>query len=494
MLSRMDDPAGDALHRAFDPEVFRRDGHAAVERLADYLRDALDGGSLPVLPWAPPEAALAAWPAEFPERGGTPFAELLERAIAGSIHLHHPRFVGHQVTAPLPHAALAEFAAALLNNGMAVYEMGPAATAMEHAVVRFLCGALGLGGGAGTDPEPGGVLTSGGSLGNLTALLAARRAGAGFDAWRDGAAAGPPLAFLAGADVHYALARAAGIMGLGADGLVRVPLDARRRLAPEQLKPALAVAARAGRRVLGVAANAGSTPVGAFDPLEEIAEFCAREGLWLHVDGAHGAAAALSPKYRGLVAGIERADSVVWDAHKMLLVPALVTAVLFRDARRSWDPFAEDAPYLFPGAVRGEGEAWFDVAHRTLECTKRMMSFELYAVLAGFGPALLGDYVTRCFDLARRFGELLEETPDFELPVAPEANIVCFRYVPLGGDQDLDAVQERVRRRLIEDGSFYLVQTRLDGAVHLRTTLIHPRTSEADLADLLTAIRRAAAA
>jgi L-2,4-diaminobutyrate decarboxylase len=256
----------------------------------------------------------------------------------------------------------------------------------------------------------------------------------------------------------------------------------------------LDAATRAGRKVLGVVANAGSTPVGAFDPLEPIADFCAREGLWLHVDGAHGAAAALSPKYRGLVAGIGRADSVVWDAHKMLLIPALVTAVLFRDARHSWEPFAEEAPYLFPGRDREAGVEWYDVAHRTLECTKRMMAFELYAVLAAWGPALLGDYVTRCFDLGRRFGELLEETPDFELPVFPEANIVCFRYVPLGRDEDLDGVQDRVRRRLLEDGSFYLVQTRLDGAVHLRTTLIHPRTSEAALAALLTAIRRAAAA
>ena len=491
----MDDPAGDALFRAFDPEVFRRDGHATVDLLAGYLRAALEERSLPVLPWTPPQAMLDGWPGDFPERGGTPFAELVERALAGSTHLHHPRFVGHQVTAPLPLAALAELVAALLNNGMAVYEMGPAATAMERTVIGFLGRALGFDGG---DPGPGGagcdgVLTSGGSLGNLTALLAARQFRAGYDAWGAGAHAGPPLALLAGADAHYAIARAAGVMGLGAEGLVRVRLDERRHLDPDALGPALDAATRAGRRVIGLVANAGSTPVGAFDPLDASADFCAAKGLWLHVDGAHGAAAALSPKYRGLVSGIERADSVVWDAHKMLLVPALVTAVLFRDGRRSWDPFAEEASYLFPGERREDDAEWFNLAHRTLECTKRMMAFELYAVLAAYGPALLGDYVTRCFDLGRRFGELLEETSDFELPVVPEANIVCFRHVPPGRDDDLDAVQERVRRRLIEDGSFYLVQTRLDGAVHLRTTLIHPRTAESDLIDLLAAIRRAAA-
>ena len=166
----MDDPAGDALHRAFDPEVFRRDGHAAVDLLADYLRAALEERRLPVLPWAAPRQSLEAWPAGFPERGGTPFAELVERAIAGSIHLHHPRFVGHQVTAPLPLAALAELVGALLNNGMAVYEMGPAATAMEHAVVRFLCGALGLGG---NDAGNGEATDGGDSAGRRRAARAA---------------------------------------------------------------------------------------------------------------------------------------------------------------------------------------------------------------------------------------------------------------------------------------------------------------------------------
>lgn len=480
----MDARDDDALSRAFDPEAFRREGHDLVDRLANYLAAALAGRSLPVLPWAAPEEMLERWPEEFPQSGGARFSELVDRVLREANHLHHPRYLGHQVTSPLPLAALAELVGALLNNGMAVYEMGPSATAMERAVVRFLGRSLGF------DDESDGVLTSGGSLGNLTALLAARRDRAGFDPWSEGARGGPPLAFLAGDDAHYCVDRAAGVMGLGTLGIERVPLDPRRKLRAGALAPALDRATRAGRRVLGVVANAASTATGAYDPLDELAEFCAARGLWLHVDGAHGAAAALSPKYRGLVAGIERADSIVWDAHKMLLVPALVTAVLFRDGQRSWDPFAEDASYLFTGERQGE---WFNLGRRTLECTKRMMSFELYAVLSVYGPGLLGEYVTRAYDLARRFAELLEQTPDFELPAFPESNIVCFRYIPLGRDDDLDALQERIRRRLIADGSFYLVQTRLDGAVHLRTTLIHPRTTEADLSDLLGAIRAAAA-
>jgi L-2,4-diaminobutyrate decarboxylase len=180
----------------------------------------------------------------------------------------------------------------------------------------------------------GGVMTSGGSVGNLTALLAARQSRAGFDAWGAGGHGGPPLAVLCSAQVHYSISRALRIMGWGDGGAIAVPVDERYRLRAGELATAAARAAADGRRVIAVVASAGSTATGAYDPLGEIADFCDGSGLWLHVDGAHGASAALSPRLRHLVAGIERADSVVWDAHKMMMMPALVTGVLFRLAPR----------------------------------------------------------------------------------------------------------------------------------------------------------------
>jgi L-2,4-diaminobutyrate decarboxylase len=242
--------------------------------------------------------------------------------------------------------------------------------------------------------------------------------------------------------------------------------------------------------VLGVVASACSTATGAFDPLEPIADFCERHGLWLHVDGAHGAALALSSRHRGTVAGIDRADSVIWDAHKMLLQPALVTAVLFRDARHSAGAFAQDASYLL--GDRGD-EAWFDLASRTFECTKRMMSFKLYATLLAYGPALFDAYVTRTVDLAQAFAALLRAQPDFEVAVEPQANIVCFRHRPAGvPEQELDALQARLRPRVIARGAFYPVQTKLHGRLWLRTTLMHPFTTLDDLARLLDEVRAAA--
>jgi L-2,4-diaminobutyrate decarboxylase len=442
----------------YDPERFRALGHRMVDLLADHLRDVARG---PVMPWIAPEEAVAAWPPRF--EGGADVVALVGRALAGSIRLHHPRYVGHQVTAPLPEAALVEVASALANNGMAVYEMGAIGVATEQAVVRWMAGALGFPAGA------DGVLTSGGSLGNLTALLAMR----GVQG---------PGAILVGESAHYSVARAAAIMGCAA---LPVAVDARGRLRAEALPEALE---RAGSPVIGVAASACSTATGVFDPLVEVADFCERRGLWMHVDGAHGAAAAIAPRYRHLVAGIERADSVVWDGHKMLLLPALVTAVLFRDGRRSYAPFAQEAHYLYEG--RPEDHPW-DLGTRTLECTKRMMGLGAYAALSSMGPERLGAYVEGRFDLARRFAGLLREAGDFEV-VEPDCNIVCFRHRPAGVDGvELDERQARARQRLIEGGGFYLVKTRLHGAVWLRVTIINPLTREADLRALIDAIRAA---
>src|SRR5215471_13177801 len=184
------DALPESLRSALDPERFRREGHALVDQLADYLR-AATGRALPVLPWVEPEAALARWPETPPETPGTSLAELMARVVEQSNHLHHPRYVGHQVTSPLPSSALVHLASALLNNGTAVFEMGPVSAPLERHAIAWMARQAGL------PAEAEGVLTSGGSVGNLTALLAARQAVTGRDVWDEGLAAGKPLAILA---------------------------------------------------------------------------------------------------------------------------------------------------------------------------------------------------------------------------------------------------------------------------------------------------------
>ena len=456
------------------PDDFRRDGHALVDLLADHLA-AMAQREGPVLPTTEPDALVAHYTRTL--ASGTTVVALATDVLATSNHLHHPRYVGHQVTAPLPATALLAMLGGLLNNGMAVYEMGPAATAMERVVLRWMADKLGFPAGA------DGVLTSGGSLGNLTALLVARAAARARHGDR-------PLAIIASRQAHYCVARAATILGLGEEGLVLVDVDDRYRLDADDLPRALAEVERRGRAPMAIVASACSTATGAFDPLERVADVAAAHGTWMHVDGAHGASAALTRSYRGRVAGIERADSVVWDAHKMLLVPALVTGVVFRDGRRSYTAFSQSAAYLFDGD--DAERRWFDVGMRTVECTKRMASLELYGALAIAGEAALGAYVERTFDLARGLADAIASAPDFELATPPDANIVCFRHVPEGA-ADLDAHQARVREAIVRSGELYLVMTTLPTGVFLRVTVISPGTSAEDLLALLAAVRGAAA-
>lgn len=471
----------------YDPQAFRLAGHAVVDMLGDYL-EATQRADGPVLDRRPPADLLDAWPGEFTAGPGASLVDLLPDVLRQSHHLHHPRYIGHQVSAPLGTAALAELVGALLNNGMAEYEMGPVANAMEARLLDWLGGLLGF-------PAPvEGAFTSGGSIGNLTALAAARQAVDGLDVWGRGVAGVEPLAILVSEQAHYSNDRAARVLGLGAGGVVPVRCDDRYRLDPAGLREAHLAAERAGRRVFAIVANACSTATGAYDPLDRIADYAEAHDLWLHVDGAHGAAASLSPTYRGLLQGIERADSVVLDAHKMLLMPALVTAVLFRRHGAADRTFHQEQSYIGFHAD-ADAYAWWDSGLRTLECTKRMMSLELYAALSEHGTEVFADYITRSYDLARWFAAEVSRAPDLELAVEPEANIVCFRYVPdRPPTDDLDALQVAIRDALVASGSFYLVKTSLRGRTFLRTTIINARTGETELHQLIEAIRETGAA
>jgi L-2,4-diaminobutyrate decarboxylase len=475
-------PYDQLVKDAFDPESFRRDGHKVVDILADFLAGSTPGIRPRVLAYEDPEKMLASWADRFGAVPAAPFPELLPEILARSNDLLHPRFIGHQCTTSLPLAALGGFVGEFLNNASAIYEMGPVNVAMERHLVGWMSGLAGWG------KDADGVFTNGGTLGNLTALLAARQATAGDDVWGKGVGSEAPVAVLVPETCHYSVKRAVAVMGLGEAAAVPVATDARFHARPEDFERAFAEAVRQGRRPVAAVANACSTATGSFDDLEAVAAFARARGLWLHVDGAHGAAALLSPKYRQLIRGLDKADSFIWDAHKNMLMPALATAVLFRHGGRSYEAFSAKASYLFERSAR---EEWYNYAHRTMECTKTMMGLRLFISLAAYGTDFFGGYVTAVYDLAREFATLIRDSGDFETAVEPESNIVCFRHLKKG-EADLDGLQRRIRRTLLERGNFYVVQAELRGRGWLRCTLINPRTRLADLEALLAEIRTVA--
>lgn len=485
------------VERAYEPGLVRAAGHRLVDLVADHLcRSEKSEGA--VLPWhAPPDnvrdagevlkgfVGADAGREALAER----FAAVVELMLQRGHNLHDPRYIGHQVAASVPVAGLFDAVGSITNQVMAIYDMGPWATSAEWAMVQRLGESVGWAPGAFS-----GLVTHGGSLANLTALLTARNVSLG-DCWEKGmSCAGAPPVMVVHNDVHYCVSRSAGILGLGTNQVVRVGLDKRRRMDVDQLDDTLRRLRAKNQRVAAVTACACSTPVGAFDRLEEIAEVCRRHEVWLHVDAAHGGAACLSARHRHLVAGLEQCDSLAWDAHKMLFVPGLCAFVLYRDRTHRFETFRQDAPYLFDPAAPGLAE--YDSGLRTVECTKRAAAFALWGVWSLFGPQLFADMVDITFDMGRTFFEKLSAAEDFVPLNEPECNIVVFRHVPRGlADAPADVLgrfQFELRRRLIESGQFYIVSTRLDGVGALRVTIINPLTRPEHLDLLLDTLRQTA--
>jgi L-2,4-diaminobutyrate decarboxylase len=409
--------------------------------------------------------------------------------LARGQNLHHPHYVGHQVPAPVPLAGLFDLVGAVTNQCMAIYEMGPWATAVEHAVIDAVGERLGF-----TAGTFAGLVTSGGSLANLTGLVTARNVSLG-DAWSAGLAnRSPAPVMIAQADAHYSVTRTAGIIGLGTREIIPAAIDSRRRMDPNRLDETLRNLRAKNVPVIAVSAAACATPIGAFDPLNDIADVCARHDVWLHVDAAHGGALAFSEKHRHLLAGIDRADSVVCDAHKMMFMPALCAMLIYKNREHRLATFHQEAPYLFDPTAPELRD--YDSGIVNLECTKRAAAFGVWGIWSMFGPQVFGDMVDVTIDLAQKFHAILTEADDFEPLHEPQCNIVAFRYAPraLRGApaEKLDAFQLELRRTVIESGEFYLVQNRLDGRPVLRTTMMNPLTTEDDLRELLACLRRTA--
>jgi L-2,4-diaminobutyrate decarboxylase len=467
----------------WEPGEYERLANIAVAAVTRYVEESQAGetpiGGPPPLPDLIDELELRT----LVRRGGLDaerFEEWLGRMLARSVRLHHPAQVAHQVGAPDVPAAIADLVQGAINQPMSIYEMGSAAHAAERVVVEWMVEKLGWPAGA------GGVLTHGGSLANLTVLLAAR-AVAAPEAWTDGVDGS--LAVLAPPSAHYSVKRSVAMLGLGERAVVDLDVDGEERIEPGGLADALERCRASGRRPMALVAAACATSTGLHDDLEAIGAFCREHGIWFHVDAAHGASALLSPAHRHLLRGIEHADSAIWDAHKMLRTPALAAAVLLRDGTRLEAAFRQEASYLIYEGSTGEGQSLppgeglsLSLLERQVECTKAALGMRIFMNLAFRGEEGIGRYVADRYDATLRFWELIEARPGFECLSRPESNILCFRY---GRDAEL---QVRLRERLLRERRFHLSSTEVNGERWLRMTVTAPATSEETIEGLLDAI------
>jgi L-2,4-diaminobutyrate decarboxylase len=422
-------------------------------------------------------------------RDGRPVAEIVERlerdVLADANKYYHPMYMGHQTSAPLPVGVWMESVIGALNQSLAVWEMSPTATMIEHQIVGWLSKLAGYGAGA------GGTLTSGGTEANFTAMLAARNS-AVPDAWEDGLGADPPFVVY-GEHAHYAVTRAIGQLGMGRKkGIAIASRD--HRMDVDLMVAALDRLRDGGKRVMAVVATAGTTATGSFDDLETIGDVCTERGIWLHVDAAHGASALLSARPPQALKGLGHSRSLAWDPHKMMLLPLATGMVLTRDEGDLERAFAQQAPYLFHA---GKSSRILDQGIRSFQCSRRADVLKLWFAIQRFGSRGLGRLYDHLCGTARLLYDAIEERGDFENLHEPESNILCFRY--LGGAKKLrkgekpaaddikriDALNRELRPRYNKEGTGWITATVLDGRPVLRVTMMNPRTGAAHVRALL---------
>ncbi|WP_444997263.1 pyridoxal phosphate-dependent decarboxylase family protein [Aliikangiella sp. IMCC44359] len=410
----------------------------------------------------------------------------LQDYFANTQHMHHPAYIGHQVATPHWGASLADMLNGVLNNPMAIYEMGPAAAVIERVLINWLLEKVGwFNEDSLSDfqkPKSGcGVFTHGGSLANLTAVLAARSALIP-QAWSEGVP--KDCAVIAPASGHYSIARAFSIAGFGQSAIFKAPVSPLEVLLPEMLESTYQLAVDSGRRPIMVSINACATATGLYDPIDEVADFCEQHNLWLHVDGAHGASALLSEKEVHLMKGVQRADSLVWDAHKMLRTSALCAVALFRKPEYLEGAFQQKGSYIF----HEKEEVGFDVLPYAVECTKGPIAEKLFWVLAIDGEQRLAEYVERQYQITRDFYRLISSHDKFYCPYQPESNILCFKYLPVA-DNDK---QLKLRYLIIERGHFYITSAEICGVRYLRIAIMNELTTIDTIQALIEEIERVA--
>jgi glutamate/tyrosine decarboxylase-like PLP-dependent enzyme len=326
----------------------------------------------------------------------------------------------------------------------------------------------------GFPPEAGGLFVSGGSMANLTALAAARHAR--FES--RGLDAGSATVYLSD-QTHSSVERALLVLGFRKDQIRKVPADGDLRLPVTEVRNRVVADRLAGRFPFCVVANAGTTNTGAVDPLHELADLCAQEKLWLHADGAYGAAAMLCERGRTALAGLERVDSLSLDPHKWLFQPIEIGCVLLRDRRRLHDAFTIHPEYLRD--VHRDQEA-VNFCDYGVQLTRGFRALKLWMSLQIFGLDAFRKAVDRGFDLAEIAEAVLREADCWEVMTPAQMGIVSFRYVAPGWtDERLDEIQGRIVDGLRAEGFAIVTSTVLRGRTALRLCTINPRTTDEDI-------------
>ncbi len=479
-------PGPPPAHGDFSPDDFRRMGEAAVERLARYF-ETLE--KRPVLARTKPGEVLARIPPRAPEEP-EPW-EAIERDLDLLVEPNltswqSPGYLAYFATTSSAPAAVGEFLTAGYNQIGILWRTSPVLTELEQGIVRWLLDLVGLPWGPdGFD----GQLADTASTASLIALAAAREQ-AFPDVRKTGLAGRPAGAVYASALAHSSIDKACVILGFGTEGLRKIPTDAEFRLDVPALQAAIARDRAAGRVPVAVVATAGTTTVTSVDPLAVLADLCAREGIWLHVDAAYAGNAAVLPEMRSLFSGWERADSVLFNPHKWMLVPNECTGLFFRRMERVRRAFSVVPNYL----ETPESQTVREYMDYGVQLGRRFRALKMWMTLRAFGASGVKARIADALSHARWLRRELEKEPDVTLVAPTPFSVVAFRWRPAGmSDQEADAANARILAAINEDGRTFVSHALVRGRYTLRAAIGSARTERRHLEAFLEAFRAAAA-
>jgi L-2,4-diaminobutyrate decarboxylase len=424
-----------------------------------------------------------------PENGAglnTAINEVADHVLRHSVATSNPRCAAHLQCPPMIPGLAAEVMLTATNQSLDSFDQAPAATVLEQQVVNALCELFEL------PDSADGVFTSGGTQSNFQALLLARDRYCYRQFGRNVQATGLPsvadsLRVLCSENCHFTGKQAAHHLGLGEDAVVTVPTNDDHQMDPDALDVTLAGLEAQERKPFALLGTAGTTDFGSIDPLDPLADRAAEHDLWFHVDAAYGGALALTD-HDALLDGIERADSITVDFHKLFYQPISCGAFLLRDGN-DFEWMARNAAYLNPEEHDEAGVP--NLVGKSVQTTRRFDALKPYVAFQSLGREGVAALVNETLELADGTASLIDSADDFELLCEPTLSTVVFRYRPHEGldDRAVSRLNATVRRRLLHDGRAVVARTEIEGVTSLKFTLLNPTATLDDIASMLDAIR-----
>jgi L-2,4-diaminobutyrate decarboxylase len=493
--------AGEDWRNAFSATSFDQFAAVAVDKIGELLRrQAVEGVTLedPAALMAEARALMTTnEPGASLESGldTERFARIVDLYFRTGIKVGSTGYMARQFSRVIPAAAVFDMVTAIAPQPATFYEAGQLANVADKIICQEFARRISW-----NHETCDMITTSGASLANLTAIVAARndRLSGSWAAGAASTARGIPT-IAVGEDAHYSVSRVPGIIGIGQDNILKLPLNGRRQICALSAAAAIEAARAKGRDVFCIVASAGSTSVGAIDPLEELAEIAQAAGIWLHVDAAHSGAFLLSDKVRPRLRGIERADSFCVDAHKMLFVPSLCTLLFYRDGAKARGAFSQQAsdfasnPASYVFDDREDAMSRFESGGKNFECTKRPAILNLWLVWALFGVDVIAQKIEYLVDLTWEAYRYLSLLPDFAVIHEPDSNILCFEHRPHGlPDGRVSALQRALWDRLRTEGKFFVSKVDIDGRTVLRAVFMNHEIDMGHVKALVAEIRHAA--